>query len=232
MSQTHLTWKMPSQVETRRRTICSRNGQEKYTNVDSLALLTRSNTEIAILEGLETPQIGTAKSVEVDLVQEPSSITEAQVFDEISHTTASSGITELNDRFNLQTKQGTMMSNKRMRTAEIEYSIATQVSLLVPIVGREAVMPNEHLEQDMPTRYVVTNSVSSGFPKWKTDLETFTVVDLCVWNPGIGFWFMALTGYIENMEELLLLGCTGKFFLIAYSNSMSRVWDPGQPGKT
>lgn len=160
-------------------------------------------------------------------------------------------------------------------------------------------MLNEHLEQDMPTRYVVTNSLGGGCPIWKTDLETFTVgvedlflhkyilenqsaisanvmyfvglllaaengkslggfngqhfesifpfvpatnfltlvvpvsitaVDLCVWDPGIGFRFMALTGYIENTEELLLLECTDKFFLIAYSNPMSRVWDPRQAG--
>ncbi|WMV14538.1 hypothetical protein MTR67_007923 [Solanum verrucosum] len=41
---------------------------EKY-NMDSLALLTGSDVEIATLEGLETPQIGNAKSVESYLVQ-------------------------------------------------------------------------------------------------------------------------------------------------------------------
>ncbi|KAH0753930.1 hypothetical protein KY290_024200 [Solanum tuberosum] len=53
-------------------------------------------------------------------------------------------------------------------------------------------------------------------------------MDLCVWNPGICFEFMALTDFIENAEELLLLGCPCKFFLNVDSNSMSRVWDPGQ----
>ncbi|XP_049409778.1 uncharacterized protein LOC125872991 [Solanum stenotomum] len=57
-----------------------------------------------------------------------------------------------------------------------------------------------------------------------------TAVDLCVWDPGIGFGLMALTGYIENVEELLSLKCTDKFLLITYSNRMSRVWDPGQLG--
>ncbi|KAG5586589.1 hypothetical protein H5410_047023 [Solanum commersonii] len=51
-----------------------------------------------------------------------------------------------------------------------------------------------------------------------------TAMDLFVWDPGIGFVFMALTGYIENVEELLLLGCTDKFFLIAYSNPMRSVY--------
>ncbi|KAH0671293.1 hypothetical protein KY285_023968 [Solanum tuberosum] len=55
-------------------------------------------------------------------------------------------------------------------------------------------------------------------------------VDPCVWDPGIHFEFRALTSYtVYNAKELLLLGCTVKFFLIAYSNSTSRVCDPGQP---
>ncbi|KAH0648401.1 hypothetical protein KY285_033649 [Solanum tuberosum] len=53
-------------------------------------------------------------------------------------------------------------------------------------------------------------------------------IDICVWDPGICLEFLALTDFTENIEELLLLGCTGKFFFKADSNSMSRVWDPGQ----
>uniref|UniRef100_M1DYF9 Uncharacterized protein n=1 Tax=Solanum tuberosum TaxID=4113 RepID=M1DYF9_SOLTU len=53
-------------------------------------------------------------------------------------------------------------------------------------------------------------------------------IDICVWDPGICLEFLALTDFTENIEELLLLGCTGKFFFNANSNSMSRVWDPGQ----
>ena len=54
--------------------------RNKFTNVlDSLALLTRSNEDIATLEGLGTPRIGTAKSLEANLVQEPSSITKVQL---------------------------------------------------------------------------------------------------------------------------------------------------------
>ncbi|KAH0738237.1 hypothetical protein KY290_036942 [Solanum tuberosum] len=52
---------------------------KKYTNVDSLAFLTESNADIATLEDLGTPQIGNAKSVEANSVQEPSSITEVPV---------------------------------------------------------------------------------------------------------------------------------------------------------
>ncbi|KAK6803624.1 hypothetical protein RDI58_001408 [Solanum bulbocastanum] len=314
---------------------------EKYTNVDSLALLTGSNAEIATLEGLGAPQIGHAKSVGADLVQEPSSITKCQVFDEILHTIVSSDIPEPNNRFceyvNMQTKvptsvlndtkgsnnveensldnvalfdtspqrdaygtlvlfpkKGTMMSNTRLRINDIVYPIATEVPLLVSLVGCEVIMANEHLKQAMPTRYVFLDSLGSGSPKWKTDIETFrvgtedlfldkyflenesaistsamwdcflplkmenllgdlmvnissqfpfdpaanflmlivtiplTTVDLCVWDPGICYGFMALTGYIENVKELLLLGCTDTFLLLAYSNRMSRVWDPGQ----
>jgi len=41
--------------------------------------------------------------------------------------------------------------------------------------------------------------------------------------------FRSLTSYtMYNVEELLLLGCADKNFSIMYSNSMSRVWDPGQ----
>ncbi|KAH0749414.1 hypothetical protein KY290_028646 [Solanum tuberosum] len=53
-------------------------------------------------------------------------------------------------------------------------------------------------------------------------------IDICVGDPGICLEFLALTDFTENIEELLLLGCTGKFFFNADSNSMSRVWDPGQ----
>ncbi|KAG5582178.1 hypothetical protein H5410_052805 [Solanum commersonii] len=54
-------------------------------------------------------------------------------------------------------------------------------------------------------------------------------VDPHVWGPGTGFKFRSLTSYtMYNVEELLLLGCADKNFSIMYSNSMSRVWDPGQ----
>ncbi|KAG5627903.1 hypothetical protein H5410_013121, partial [Solanum commersonii] len=55
-------------------------------------------------------------------------------------------------------------------------------------------------------------------------------MDPCVWDPRICLDFRALTSYtVYNAKEMLLLGCTVRFFLIAYSNSISRVWDPGQP---
>lgn len=114
-------------METRRQTV--EKSSEKYTNVYSLALLTGSNAVIATLEGLGTPQIGNAKSVEADLVQEPSSTTEGQVFNEISHTTVSSGIPELNYRFcedvSMQTKVPTSMLNdtKGSDSVKEEYSV-------------------------------------------------------------------------------------------------------------
>ncbi|OIT00763.1 hypothetical protein A4A49_06420 [Nicotiana attenuata] len=61
---------------------------EKYENIDSLALITRSNSIIQPIEDMKAPQVRHAKSIEVaDMVQEPSAIIEEQVFDEISHTT-------------------------------------------------------------------------------------------------------------------------------------------------
>ncbi|KAH0708755.1 hypothetical protein KY284_010182 [Solanum tuberosum] len=48
------------------------------------------------------------------------------------------------------------------------------------------------------------------------------------WDPRINFTFMALTGYTVNVAALQMQGCSGRYCLIAYSNSMPRVWDPGQ----
>ncbi|KAG5621346.1 hypothetical protein H5410_006564 [Solanum commersonii] len=247
---------------------------EKYANVDSLALFTGSDAEIATLEGLGTPQIGNEKSVESDLVRfckdismqtkfptsvltdtkesnsvkEKKSLDNAALFDKSSQRDASGTLAPF-------TKQAPVLSNTHIRITEIVYPIATWVSLVIPLVGREDMM------------YVVTNSLGSGPPTWKTDLGTFTVgmadlfldeyflenvstistsvlhfvglfiaaengksirgfndqhilsqfpfiptanfimlivtvpisaVDLCVWDPGIDFGFMALTSYIKR----------------------------------
>ncbi|KAH0696536.1 hypothetical protein KY290_015893 [Solanum tuberosum] len=256
---------------------------EKYTNVDSLALLTGSDAEISTLEGLGTPQIGNAKSVESDLVrfckdismqtkfptsvltdtkesnsvEEKKSLDNAALFDKSPQRDASGTLAPF-------TKQAHVLSNTHIRITEIVYPIATWVSLLIPLVGQEDMISNEHLEQDMAT---------SGPPKWKTDLGTFTVgmadlfldeyflenvsaistsvlhfvglfiatengksirgfndqhvlsqfpfiptgnfiklivtvpisaMDLCVWDPGMDFGFMALTGYIKRTWRNLL----------------------------
>lgn len=58
-----------------------------------------------------------------------------------------------------------------MQIIGIVYPLAT---CLVSLVGREAMMSNRHLEQDMLTRYVVANFLGSGSPKRTADLETFT----------------------------------------------------------
>ncbi|KAG5626061.1 hypothetical protein H5410_011279 [Solanum commersonii] len=52
--------------------------------------------------------------------------------------------------------------------------------------------------------------------------------NLCVWDPGISFNSKALIGYTVNTKPLLLLGSIGTVGFIAYSNSMTQVWDPGQ----
>ncbi|KAH0747263.1 hypothetical protein KY285_008920 [Solanum tuberosum] len=284
---------------------------EKYTNVDCLALITGSNIKFATLEVVGTRQIGNAKSVEAELFCEDASIQTKVPPSVLNDTKGSNDVDEENSLDNVAlfdkspqrdafgtlapfSTEGPMMSNTRLRFTDIVYPIATGVPLLVPLVGCEVMLSNKHLEQDMPTRYVVPNSIGSGSPKWKTDLETkdlsidkyflenessistsamqsvrllpaaengksiggfsgqnilsqfpfvpavnflmlivtvpATAVDLCVWDPGISFGLMALTGYIEKVEELLSLRCTDKFLLIAYSNHMSRVWDPGQLG--
>ncbi|WMV14900.1 hypothetical protein MTR67_008285, partial [Solanum verrucosum] len=179
---------------------------EKYTNVDSLALLTRSDAEIATLECLGTPQIGMQNQFCKDIsmqtkfptsvltytkesnsVEEKKSLDDAALFDKSPQRDASGTLAPF-------TKQAPVLSNMHIRITEIVYPIATWVSLLIPLVGREDMMSNEHLEQDMVTRYVVINSLGSDPPKWKTDLGTFTVGRQIyflmsifwktVWDPG------------------------------------------------
>ncbi|OIT31117.1 hypothetical protein A4A49_11284 [Nicotiana attenuata] len=55
-----------------------------------------------------------------------------------------------------------------------------------------------------------------------------TVTDLCVWDPEISYMFITLTGSTKTVEGLLLVGSTSKFCLVAHSNSMTTVWDPGR----
>ncbi|OIT27409.1 hypothetical protein A4A49_23939 [Nicotiana attenuata] len=70
---------------------------ERYENIDSLALITGSNTNIQYLEDIEAPQVRHVKLVEVaDMVQDTSAIIEAQVFGKISHTAMSSDINDRN----------------------------------------------------------------------------------------------------------------------------------------
>lgn len=71
----------------------------KCKTIDSLVSVTGSTTEIELPEDMEMPQIGNANSVESNLELVPCSIAEDQVFDEISHTTVSSNIHDLNAIF-------------------------------------------------------------------------------------------------------------------------------------
>ncbi|KAK4740176.1 hypothetical protein R3W88_003873 [Solanum pinnatisectum] len=253
------------------------------------------------------------------IVDEPSVVTKDSVFAEMSYTTMSPNFHDPNASVHdeehsalvgSKVSDTSICGNDRMQPEvtiqvldesfhDIKFrevrSIAPRVSLLVLFDGPEIVRPNEHLEQDISTRYVGVNSIASDSPKWKTDLETFVdwyladffmepvgnenlylniltssmhsvkicpdtengkstrtfngqnilsqfslvpaadiflitipviAIDLCVWDPRICLEFLALTDFTENIEELLLLGCTGKFFFNADSNSMSRVWDP------
>ncbi|WMV14908.1 hypothetical protein MTR67_008293 [Solanum verrucosum] len=123
---------------------------------------------------------------ESNSVEEKKSLDNVALFDKSPQRDASGTLAPF-------TKQAPVLSNMHIRITEIVYPIATWVSLLIPLVGREDMMLNGHLEQDMETRYVVTNSLGSGPPKWKFDLGTFTVgmADLFldeyfleVWDPG------------------------------------------------
>ncbi|OIS97543.1 hypothetical protein A4A49_01760 [Nicotiana attenuata] len=61
---------------------------KKYESVDSFLLITVSNTIVQPIEDMEVPQVRYAKSVEIaDMVHEPSTIIEEQVFNKNSRTT-------------------------------------------------------------------------------------------------------------------------------------------------
>ncbi|KAG5603414.1 hypothetical protein H5410_034784 [Solanum commersonii] len=53
-----------------------------------------------------------------------------------------------------------------------------------------------------------------------------TVVNFCVWNPGISFKSESLTRSTMKEKPLLLLRSTIMFCSIAYANSVILVWDP------
>ena len=63
----------------------------------------------------------------------------------------------------------------------------------------------------------MVNKIMSLFPfepaaQFLTVIIPTTIVDHYVYDPGIGFNFMALTSYmVYNAKELLLLGCIGRF---------------------
>ncbi|KAH0641657.1 hypothetical protein KY290_035143 [Solanum tuberosum] len=63
--------------------------------VQYVALITENNTEVEPPEDVHTPQIENVNSVEANLVQEPSCITQDQVFGEMSRTTVSSNVHDL-----------------------------------------------------------------------------------------------------------------------------------------
>ncbi|KAH0696533.1 hypothetical protein KY289_014015 [Solanum tuberosum] len=167
---------------------------EKYTNVDSLALLTGSDAEIATLEGLGTPQIGMQNQFCKDISMQtkfPTSV--------LTDTKESNSVEEKKSLDN-----AALFDKSPQRDASV-YPIATWVSLLIPLVGREDMMSNEHLEQDMATRGFNDQHISSQFPFIPTTnfimlivTVPISAVDLCVWDPGIDFGFMALTGYIKR----------------------------------
>ncbi|KAH0733035.1 hypothetical protein KY290_001565 [Solanum tuberosum] len=67
----------------------------KYQYVEYVALIAKNNTDIESIEDTTTPKFGNINSVEANSVNEPSSITEDLVFDEIPHTIVSSNIHDM-----------------------------------------------------------------------------------------------------------------------------------------
>ncbi|KAH0690182.1 hypothetical protein KY289_017540 [Solanum tuberosum] len=325
--------------------------------VQYVALITENNTEVEPPEDVHTPQIENVNSIEANLVQEPSCITQDQVFGEISRTIVSSNVHDLkvivheiehsallavlrdtdgsnneeeensHDNVALFAKsplrntsgllvslvcQGTVISTASARLAKIDYPFTDTLWLrLIPywhyslkevcwgvhwkcdslamsmqsvfVLGRitgsskvsfkallhtlpavisdegnqliEALcLDNSFLENEIS---IATSETHYGevyleaengksvegfngqynlhqfpfFPaaNFLTVTIPVTAVDPHVWGPGTGFEFRSLTSYtMYNVEELLLLGCADKNFSIMYSNSISRVWDPGQ----
>ncbi|KAH0683319.1 hypothetical protein KY290_021909 [Solanum tuberosum] len=57
-----------------------------------------------------------------------------------------------------------------------------------------------------------------------------TTTNVCVWDPGISFNYMDPTHCTDttNVDLLQSLGYTNMFCFIAYANSPTPVWDPGQ----
>ncbi|KAH0640944.1 hypothetical protein KY285_037530 [Solanum tuberosum] len=57
-----------------------------------------------------------------------------------------------------------------------------------------------------------------------------TATNVCVWDPGISFNSMDPTSCTDttNMNLLQSLGYTNMYCFIAYANSPTQVWDPGQ----
>ncbi|KAK4737763.1 hypothetical protein R3W88_001460 [Solanum pinnatisectum] len=64
-------------------------------NTKSVVLIAKNNTDVESIEDTTTPKIGNINSVEANSVNEPSSITEDLVFDEIPHTIVSSNIHDM-----------------------------------------------------------------------------------------------------------------------------------------
>ena len=62
-----------------------------------------------------------------------------------------------------------------LKTRDPNQQLLWYKNLLVPFEGQEVGRLNEHLKRDMSRKYAYDNSLYSGSPKWKTDLESFEV---------------------------------------------------------
>ncbi|KAH0695597.1 hypothetical protein KY284_015651 [Solanum tuberosum] len=176
------TWKMTSQVETQKHTICSRNCRRSIPMWIPWHCLQEVMLRSQLLKAWELLKLGmwipwhclpnwecgflgiayrrfckdismqtkfpTSVLTDTKLsnsVEEKKSLDNATLFDKSPQRDASSTVAPF-------TKQAPVLSNTHIRINEIVYPIATWVSLLIPLVGREDMMSNEHLGQDMATR--------------------------------------------------------------------------------
>ncbi|KAH0661100.1 hypothetical protein KY290_027068 [Solanum tuberosum] len=217
---------------------------EKYTNVNSLALPIGSMVEIATLKGMGTLQIGNEISIEADLVQQTSSIDASQVFGECSPR-------DMSKRYVTATSP-VRGSSKQKIECEIFEEMHRVELFLEPKTIEDLCLDNFFLEigdsippSSMPsddmmlvvehenyTEELNAHNILSQFPfnpgaTSPNIVVQETVVNFCVWDPGISFKFKSLTCSTVNVKPLLLLRSTIMFCSIAYANSVILVWDPG-----
>ncbi|KAG5628180.1 hypothetical protein H5410_013398 [Solanum commersonii] len=251
----------------------------KYQYVEYVALIAKNNTDIESIEDTTTPKFGNINSVEANSVNEPSSITEDLVFDEIPHTIVSSNIHDMKAighdfEHSISTEENShdnvalFEKFPPLNTSDFSVAFACQETVMSSAKYRGGNQNKSTFCLDFHLRkcnWVDTaqectlSELSSDICAYKTfDVLDFslgeggsdqlnssqfpfdlgdkcvivsiclTATDLGVWNSRISFTFLARTGYTVNVEALQLQGCSGRCCLFAYSNSMTRVWDPEQ----
>ncbi|KAG5616253.1 hypothetical protein H5410_016077 [Solanum commersonii] len=189
--QTSFTFKSAYETQTLKEDHVFDKLPEQYHAADPCEFTNRGITGIRTVDDIITPRNGRSKSTTA-LVQKSSVVAKDTVFVEMSYTTMNPNLHDPNasvhdeehSAFVITAASDTSIcrnanepqvldeSSHNIKFGEIR-SIASQVSLLITFEAPEVVRSNEHLERDVSTRYVNVNSLASGSPIWKTDLESF-----------------------------------------------------------